>query len=76
MAAASRKPRRSKAEDLIIDSYQKVFHSPAGEVVLKDLRDAFYRQPYGRSRRETDFRCGQYEVVDRILALLKEGENG
>ncbi len=60
----------------MVDAYEKTFKTEAGNLVLADLKAAFYRQPYGRSRRETDLRCGAYEVVDRILTILKEGEDG
>ncbi len=78
--AARRAPRKeAKEAEEIAAAYRTIFRdSPSGRVILDDLRKAFYRQPVTRSRRQTDFQCGAYEVVDRILFLagLQEPEHG
>ena len=70
----ARQPRQqlSKEESRIVWAYKTVFESEDGKVVLEDLKATYYRQPFGPNRRMTDFRCGGYDVVDRIVHLLEE----
>jgi hypothetical protein len=70
--AQRRQQRLSKEELRIIGAYKFVFGSDEGKIVLEDLKATYYRQPFGPNRRLTDFRCGGYDVVDRIVHLLEE----
>jgi hypothetical protein len=73
---ATKRPQVSKAESRIIAAYRECFGTEAGALVLEDLKDAFYRQPYGKDSHDTAFRCGSFEVVGRIMDLVKEGQDG
>ena len=72
----AKRPQVSKEEARIIDAYRQCFTSQLGAIVLQDLKDSFHRQPYGKDSHETAFRCGAYEVVQRIVDFLHEGQNG
>jgi len=72
----AKRPQVSRDEARVIEAYRNCFTSPLGAIVLQDLKDSFYRQPYGKDSHDTAFRCGSFEVVQRILDFLKERQDG
>lgn len=69
----SNKISRATKREIVVESYRKIFLSPEGEEVLKDLLNicGFRRSIIGKDSHETYFNEGQRNVVLRILETIE-----